>query len=76
MGIDPSLKAIRAARRVARQLGVEAFYIVGDNRFLPFRTETLDQFFSYSVLQHLSRLHTHESLPRNSVPCAREDRIT
>lgn len=27
-GIDPSLKAIRAARRVAWQLGVETFYIV------------------------------------------------
>ena len=62
VGIDPSLKAIRAARRVARQWGVEAFYIVGDSRFLPFRTEAFDQVFSYSVLQHLSRSHTHESL--------------
>jgi len=62
VGIDPSLKAIRAARRVARQLGVEATYIVGDSRFLPFRTEVFDQIFSYSVLQHLSKSHARESL--------------
>jgi SAM-dependent methyltransferase/uncharacterized protein YbaR (Trm112 family) len=62
VGIDPSLKGIRAARRVARQLGVEAAYIVGDSRFLPFRTEVFDQVFSYSVLQHLSKSHARESL--------------
>ena len=62
VGIDPSLKAIRAARRVARQLGVEASYIVGDSRFLPFRTDVFDQVFSYSVLQHLSKPDARESL--------------
>lgn len=62
VGIDPSLKAIRAARRVARQLGVEATYIVGDSRFLPFRAEVFDQVFSYSVLQHLSKSHARDSL--------------
>jgi len=62
VGIDPSLKAIRAARRVSRQLGIETTYIVGDSRFLPFRAEVFDQVFSYSVLQHLSRSHTRESL--------------
>jgi len=62
VGIDPSLKAIRAARRVARQLGVEATYIVGDSRFLPFRAEAFDQIFSYSVLQHLSKSHARDSL--------------
>ena len=62
VGIDPSLKAIRAARRVARQLGVAATYLVADSRFLPFRDATFDQVFSYSVLQHLSKAHTRESL--------------
>ena len=62
VGLDPSLKGIRAAKRVARQLGVEAAYIVGDSRFLPFHTEMFDQVFSYSVLQHLSKSHTRESL--------------
>lgn len=55
IGIDPSLAAVMAARRVARQLGVEAAFIVGDARFLPIRTSALDDVFSYSVIQHLSR---------------------
>ncbi len=55
VGIDPSLKSIRAARRVARQLGIEATYIVADGRFLPIRDHSFDQIFSYSVLQHLSK---------------------
>ena len=55
IGIDPSFKSIRAARRVARQLGVNAHYVVADGRFLPFADGTIHQAFSYSVLQHLSR---------------------
>jgi SAM-dependent methyltransferase/uncharacterized protein YbaR (Trm112 family) len=62
VGIDPSLKAIRAAIRVARQMGVEATYVVGDGRFLPFRDGFFDQVFSYSVLQHLSKLNARNSL--------------
>jgi SAM-dependent methyltransferase/uncharacterized protein YbaR (Trm112 family) len=55
VGIDPSLKGIRAARHVAQQLGIEAHYVVADGRNLPFASGTFDQVFSYSVLQHLSR---------------------
>jgi SAM-dependent methyltransferase/uncharacterized protein YbaR (Trm112 family) len=55
VGIDPSLKGIRAARHVARQLGIEAHYVVADGRYLPFASGTFDQVFSYSVLQHLSK---------------------
>jgi SAM-dependent methyltransferase/uncharacterized protein YbaR (Trm112 family) len=55
VGIDPSLKGIRAARRVAQQLGIEAQYVVADGRYLPFAKDTFDQVFSYSVLQHLSK---------------------
>lgn len=62
IGIDPSLKSIRAANRVATQLGVEASYLVADSRYLPFRPEAFDQVFSYSVLQHLSKPHAHLSL--------------
>lgn len=62
VGIDPSLKAIRAANRVARQLGVEATYVVGDSRFLPFRDGFFEQVFSYSVLQHLSKPNARDSL--------------
>ena len=62
VGIDPSLKSIRAANRVATQLGVKATYIVADGRFLPFRDQTFDQVFSYSVLQHLSKENTRTAL--------------
>jgi SAM-dependent methyltransferase/uncharacterized protein YbaR (Trm112 family) len=55
VGIDPSLKGIRAARHVAQQLGIEAQYVVADGRYLPFADGTFDQIFSYSVLQHLSK---------------------
>jgi 2-polyprenyl-3-methyl-5-hydroxy-6-metoxy-1,4-benzoquinol methylase len=50
IGIDPSLDAIRAARRVAKQLGVSVNYLVADARYLPFSTKKFDIVFSYSVL--------------------------
>jgi SAM-dependent methyltransferase len=55
VGLDPSLGAIMAASRVARQLGVDADFVVGDARFLPFRQGCVDQVFSYSMLQHLDK---------------------
>ena len=61
-GIDPSLKGIRAARRVAEQIGVETQYLVADGRALPFADESFDQVFSYSVLQHLSKTNARETL--------------
>ena len=55
VGIDPSLGAVMAARRVASQLGLEMKFVVGDARFLPFREAAFDCVFSYYVLQHFSR---------------------
>jgi SAM-dependent methyltransferase len=55
VGIDPSLGAIMAARRVSAALNLPIKYLVGDARYLPFRTNSFDNVFSYSVLQHLSR---------------------
>jgi SAM-dependent methyltransferase/uncharacterized protein YbaR (Trm112 family) len=55
VGLDPSLGAVMAARRVARQLGVDTHYVVGDARHLPFPDGRFDCVYSYSVLQHLSR---------------------
>lgn len=62
IGIDPSLKGVRAARRVAQQLGIEADYLVADGRALPFPDGTFEQAFSYSVLQHLSKENTSATL--------------
>ena len=55
VGIDPSLGAVMAARRVARDLNVRALFLVGDARHLPFAAGSFDTIFSYSVLQHFSR---------------------
>ena len=55
VGIDPSLGAVMAAHRVARQLGLANRYVVGDARHLPFRSRSIDTAYSYSVLQHFSR---------------------
>lgn len=55
VGIDPSYEAIHAARSVARQLGLDVHFTVGDARFPPFPRELFDFVFSYSVLQHLPR---------------------
>lgn len=54
VGVDPSPEAVFAARRVARQLGLAARFVVGDARYLPFRDEQFDLGFSYGVWQHLS----------------------
>ena len=55
VGVDPSFEAIVAARRIARQLGVQTRYVVADARRLPFADTTFDVVFSYGVLQHLSK---------------------
>lgn len=55
VGIDVSLDAVRAAYRVAGQLGIDAQYLVADARHLPFRKGSFPVVFSYSVLQHFAR---------------------
>jgi 2-polyprenyl-3-methyl-5-hydroxy-6-metoxy-1,4-benzoquinol methylase/uncharacterized protein YbaR (Trm112 family) len=55
VGIDPSLGAIMAAKRVAKQLGLTIDYICADARHLPFRDNSFDTVFSYSVIQHFSK---------------------
>jgi SAM-dependent methyltransferase len=55
IGLDPSLEACLAAQRVCRQLGVEAAFVAGDARALPFGDSTFGCVFSYSVLQHFEK---------------------
>jgi len=54
VGMDPGLESILPARRIARQLGVEARFLVGDARYIPFRDGRFDVVYSYGVLQHFS----------------------
>ena len=66
IGIDSSLEAIRAAYRVSRQLGVDACFVVGDVRFLPFPDGLFDVVFSYSVLQHFSKTDAQTAIAEAS----------
>ena len=61
-GIDPSLGAVLAARRIATQLGLEIKYLVGDARNLPFRNESFGCVYSYSVLQHFAKRDARTAL--------------
>tara|TARA_X000001036_G_scaffold395472_1_gene396461 strand:- start:349 stop:1356 length:1008 start_codon:yes stop_codon:yes gene_type:complete len=62
IGIDPSIEGIFAAREVAKSLNVKAEFMVADARFLPFKKESIDMVFSYSVLQHFSKKNAKKSL--------------
>ncbi len=53
-GVDPSLGAVMAARRMARALGADPRFVVADARHLPFQPAAFDIVFSYSVLQHFA----------------------
>jgi len=54
IGIDPSLGAIMAARRVFSGEHLDMSFICGDARFLPFKANVFRCAFSYSVIQHFS----------------------
>ncbi len=64
VGIDPSLEAIMAARRVANQLNTHAAFVVADGRHIPFSRCSFDTVFSYSVLQHFSERDVEAVLTR------------
>lgn len=55
IGIDPSIGALLAAKRLSKQLGLDCSFICGDARTLPIQRETIDNVFSYSVIQHFSK---------------------
>lgn len=50
------------AKRIARKLGVEATFVVGDARHMPFADRSFDAVFSYSVLQHFSKENSRHTL--------------
>ena len=66
VGLDPSLDAVMAAGRISKQLGIEANFVVGDARFLPFSEDAFDVVFSYGVFQHFSKENTLKSLEQIS----------
>jgi 2-polyprenyl-3-methyl-5-hydroxy-6-metoxy-1,4-benzoquinol methylase/uncharacterized protein YbaR (Trm112 family) len=62
VGIDPSLSAVMAAKRVANQMDLSIDYICADARYLPFRNDSFDVVFSYSVIQHFSKIDASKAL--------------
>jgi SAM-dependent methyltransferase len=54
-GIDPSLGALLAAKRVSTKMGLGIDFVCGDARYLPFADSSFANVYSYSVLQHFSR---------------------
>ncbi|MGL4232450.1 MAG: class I SAM-dependent methyltransferase [Casimicrobium sp.] len=62
VGIDPSLGAVLAASRLAKIEGVDATFVVGDARCLPFRDQSFDAVFSYSVIQHFSEENAQRAI--------------
>ncbi len=54
VGVDPSLGAVLAARRIADSLHYPNRYVVADARHLPFAPQFFHTVYSYSVLQHFS----------------------
>jgi len=62
IGIDPSLGAVLAAKRLAAGQGLSFDGIVGDARHLPLKNGAVDCAFSYSVLQHFSKPDAREAL--------------
>jgi SAM-dependent methyltransferase/uncharacterized protein YbaR (Trm112 family) len=55
VGIDPSLGAVMAARRVAKQMNLNVRHLVADARYLPFKQGLFETVFSNGVIQHFSR---------------------
>jgi SAM-dependent methyltransferase len=62
VGLDPSLGAVLAAKRLAKRLSLPFHGVVADARFLPFRPGSFDVAFSYSVLQHFSKQDARAAL--------------
>lgn len=62
VGIDPSLTSALAGQEIARQIGVPVSFVVGDARYLPFKSNSLDVAFSYSVIQHFSRSDAQQAI--------------
>lgn len=58
VGIDPLLDSVRAAQALTRHLGVNAAFVVGDARCLPFKTGSFDVVHSYAVFLHFAKTDT------------------
>ena len=77
IGIDPSLGAVLAASRISKSLGVDHLiqFVVGDATNLPIKKNVIDNYFSYSVLQHFSKENFQIALCQASLVCKEESTL-
>jgi SAM-dependent methyltransferase/uncharacterized protein YbaR (Trm112 family) len=61
VGIDPSLDACLAGKRITEQLDVNALFVVADARFLPFLDSLFDIVFSHSVIVNWKKINAKKS---------------
>ena len=64
IGVDPSLGAVLAAKRLARRMELPFDGVVADARYLPLKKASVDVTFSYSVIQHFSKADARRTLAR------------
>jgi ubiquinone/menaquinone biosynthesis C-methylase UbiE/uncharacterized protein YbaR (Trm112 family) len=62
VGVDPSLGAILAAKRAFSGMNLDIAFVCGDARFLPFKADLFRCVFSYSVIQHFSKMDAELSI--------------
>jgi len=62
IGVDVSLESLICASIIAKELNLNCLFIYADLRNLPFKKETFDLIYSYSVLQHLSPFDFYKTL--------------
>jgi ubiquinone/menaquinone biosynthesis C-methylase UbiE/uncharacterized protein YbaR (Trm112 family) len=62
VGVDVSIDSLICANNIAKEMNLNCIFIYADIRNLPFKNNTFDTAFSYSVLQHLSSFHVYRTL--------------
>jgi len=62
-------------RRIAQSLSLDVAFVAGDARCLPFKPESIDITFSYSVLQHMSKSDVRVVLEGIRRICRRDGRV-
>lgn len=75
VALDPSLRATMIGRRIAQDLSLDAAFVVGDARSLPFQPGTANVVFSYSVLQHLAKSDVETVLVEARRVCRQGGRV-